>query len=472
MKDEIGISVIDKWKYDCTLYLVNRLKRQQSDSQNLFSPVSSSVPNIIDNEMEMVDKYVHSSIFQAWLDSLFQSSHYPKALFDKPSQHLKYPVSSAENDLSRQVSRWFDSEHSYLVPNWEPRPYHLTTDPLASLIGHSTRWKYCFRFIQIAAQSEIDVTLVGEIGTGKDLVAHKIHLAGLRQAEPFVIVPCAALTPDSILREWEITEGKGSSRHTGLGAAPGWLKRADAGALYFDGLEDLSLEAQPYVLQLFETARNPEYNTLFNLAPRLLVSSRLPLDTLVEQDRLRWDLFYRLKLFLIDLPPLRERLGDIPLLTKHFLLQLALKHGKRCPDLSPTLWQSLESYQWAGNILELRNVLEQSLLTSNDKNFTLTPLLTTPKTPTSSCPSDRSTMIQQIIQRLDRLGLGLKMVYSTKLATFLTDHRYERFRSIDLARFLAVSPSTARKYLNTLGKAGILQRLGSTKAAEYKVMID
>jgi len=230
------------------------------------------------------------------------------------------------------------------------------------LIGHSPAIIEVMKTVARVAPSQATVLITGETGTGKELIARAIHSYSDRAAQRFVAVNCSALA-EGVLESELFGHVKGA--FTGAaGSRPGLFREADRGSVFLDEIGDISPGMQSRLLRVLQereiTPVGADVPVRVNV--RVLAATHQDLDTLVRQGRFREDLFYRLNVVRIALPPLRERLQDLPLLVHHFLRNLASQHGRAPVALDPAAEALLLGYAWPGNIRELQNVLERALV--------------------------------------------------------------------------------------------------------------
>lgn len=211
------------------------------------------------------------------------------------------------------------------------------------------------------ARSQAPVHISGESGTGKELVARTIHAQGSRAAGPFIPVNCGAI-PSELMESEFFGHKKGS--FTGAHADKlGLFQVADGGTLFLDEVAELPLAMQVKLLRIIQekTVRPVGANTEAPVDVRILSATHKDLDVLVADGKFRHDLFYRINVIELDVPPLRERLGDLPLLSEAILKRLAYAMKRRAPSLSPDAVAALEIYPFPGNVRELENILERAL---------------------------------------------------------------------------------------------------------------
>jgi DNA-binding NtrC family response regulator len=214
-----------------------------------------------------------------------------------------------------------------------------------------------FGILERVAPTEATVVLLGETGTGKEVLAHAIHTASRRNSQPFVVVDCSAISPQLIESE---LFGHVRGAFTGaISQRDGAFLQANGGTLFLDELGELPLEMQPKLLRALEngTVKRVGEDQPRRTQVRVIAATNRDLQEEVRAGRFRRDLYFRLAVMTVRLPPLRERPDDVPLLIRHFLHELGALHF----PLSEPLQQQLRSYAWPGNVRELRNVIGRML---------------------------------------------------------------------------------------------------------------
>ena len=230
------------------------------------------------------------------------------------------------------------------------------------IIGESVPMKALRQQLSLMAATNGRVLIYGESGTGKELVAHAIHVLSTRAAEPFVEVNCAAI-PEELIESELFGHIKGSftSAHEDK---IGKFQKADGGTLFLDEVGDMSLRTQAKVLrsleeQRFEPVGGPGS---VQVDVRVVAATNKNLEEEIERGNFREDLFYRLNVIPFVVPPLRERLEDIPLLADHFLKEFTTAYGRKPKELTPEAYQALREYHWPGNVRELKNLIERIVI--------------------------------------------------------------------------------------------------------------
>ena len=237
---------------------------------------------------------------------------------------------------------------------------------LADLVGTSQQMREIFSLIQQIAPSSASVLITGESGTGKELVASAIHKLSPRAARPFVAVNCAAL-PESLIESELFGHEKGA--FTGaVGRRAGCFEQAHQGTLFLDEIGDMPLAMQPRLLRALQeaTIRRLGATSEISVDVRVLAATNKFLAELIQAKLFREDLFYRLNVFQIAIPPLRERKDDILPLTDAIIRDLNTKYDYRVTDIHPAALERLHDYSWPGNVRELKNVLERALIAARE----------------------------------------------------------------------------------------------------------
>jgi len=232
------------------------------------------------------------------------------------------------------------------------------------IVGHSTALRRVLHQVEIVAPTEATVLITGETGTGKELMARAIHHLSARRGHAFVKLNCAAI-PTGLLESELFGHEKGA--FTGaVTQRIGRFELANQGTIFLDEIGELPLEVQPKLLRVlqdqeFERLGSPR--TLRTDA-RLIAATNRDLTAMVESQTFRADLFYRVHVFPVQVPPLRERLDDLPLLVRHFVQQCAHRLHKPIETIPADTMQAFLQYPWPGNIRELQNILERAVILS------------------------------------------------------------------------------------------------------------
>ena len=282
-------------------------------------------------------------------------------LLDGESGVIEIP----EEMRSQDAYRWFQELNDSIPP---PTPAVAAKEnigrdeacaPLPGMVGVSPAILRLAELVRAVAPHNTAVLVTGETGAGKELVAEAVHKLSPRAGKPLITVNCAAI-PETLIE----AELFGHTRGAFTGAVQsrlGKIHAAHGGTIFFDEIGELPLASQSKLLRFLESGEVQRLGTsdVFRLDARVIVATNVDLETLVQKRLFREDLYYRLSVFPIELPPLRERLGDIPLLARHFIEQLA---GHAAGRLSPETEAKLAAHTWPGNVRELRNVMERAFV--------------------------------------------------------------------------------------------------------------
>jgi chemotaxis protein methyltransferase CheR len=238
-----------------------------------------------------------------------------------------------------------------------------------NIIGQSEALKYVLNRVEQVAPMDSPVLIMGETGTGKELMARALHKLSPHSKRAMIKVNCAALPGELIESE---LFGREKGAFTGATATqPGRFELAKGSTLFLDEIGELPLELQPKLLRVLESGEFERLGSSATLHSdaRIIAATNRILEEEVRQGRFREDLWYRLKVFPITVPPLRERKEDIPLLVKWFVDQLTRKMGKRDAEIPKRTMQMLQRYPWPGNVRELEHAVEGAMITAQGKKL-------------------------------------------------------------------------------------------------------
>jgi DNA-binding NtrC family response regulator len=302
-------------------------------------------------------------------------------------RHLNLPVIilTAVNDVSRAVELTKLGAYDYLIKPIDQERLRTTLDRalshgilsdeverlktelgdrygLAKIVGSSAAMRRVYDQIRKVQSSDISVFVSGESGTGKELVAKAIHYGSLRSDAPFVDVNCAAI-PEG-LQESELFGHEKGAFTGAVSTHPGKFEQAAGGTIFLDEVGEMSASAQARLLRVLQERRLQRVGgtETIDLDVRVVSASNRDLEAMVADGDFRQDLYYRLVVFPIELPPLRERCEDVPLLVDHFIDKHARDAGKLVREVAPDAIEALQAYDWPGNVRELENVIHRSLL--------------------------------------------------------------------------------------------------------------
>jgi len=298
----------------------------------------------------------------------------------------------------RQVS----DRYRIIAENRELREALGERHRIEGIIGESGQMLEVLSLVRRVAPSEATVLIRGESGTGKELIAKAIHFASSRASGPLVKVNCAAL-PETLLESELFGHEKGA--FTGaLTSRQGRFELADGGTIFLDEIGDLPLHLQAKLLRVLQER---EYEKVGSSRPvgvnvRILAASHRPLEALLKAGQLREDLYYRLNVVPIFLPPLRERRSDLSLLIEHFLRRFAEKNGKTIRGLTPEGRDILLRYDYPGNVRELENIIERAVVLTRDDVIASGDLPLTVQEPETVADRDPQTNLTAAVEALER----------------------------------------------------------------------
>jgi len=243
-----------------------------------------------------------------------------------------------------------------------------------NIIAKSPKMQQVIEVIKIVARSNATVLIMGDSGTGKELVARAIHSQSHRRGKPFIAVSCAAL-PESLLESELFGHEKGS--FTGAYTQKkGKFEIANRGTLFLDEIGEMSANIQVHLLRVLEEKEFTRVggNELVKVDVRVVSATNKDIRKAVASGQFREDIYYRLNVVTIELPPLRERKEDIPLLAQHFLKKFAVENQKEITGFSPDATDFLLKYEWPGNVRELENAIERAVILAKNSNIEVTDL--------------------------------------------------------------------------------------------------
>jgi transcriptional regulator with GAF, ATPase, and Fis domain len=290
-----------------------------------------------------------------------------------------------------------ERENAYLQHAAQVKPLH-------GLTSHSRCFLSVIEEIAQVAQTGSTVLLLGETGSGKEVLAQAIHDASARKDRPMIKVNCAAL-PASLIESELFGREKGA--FTGaLARQPGRFEIADGSTIFLDEVGELPLELQPKLLRVLQEGEFERLGSTktIRVDARVIAATNRPLAQAVKEGKFREDLFYRLDVFPIEVPPLRERREDIPMLSWTFVKEFSNSMGKPIEEIADESMSALQEYHWPGNIRELRNVIERAMILNHSPRLciklghtTLRPVALT-ATAGSLDEAERAIILQAVVQ--------------------------------------------------------------------------
>ncbi len=335
------------------------------------------------------------------------------------------PVSSLRQEIAAMASR-LQSE-----------------DNFAGITGKSPLMQRIFRLIPLAAESDASVMILGESGTGKELFANAIQQLSTRKDGPFIKVNCGAL-PESLLESELFGHEKGA--FTGaIKKRIGRFEAADNGTIFLDEIADISSAMQVKLLRVLQNGEMQRVGgeSVIKVDVRVIAATNKDLAREVREGRFREDLYYRLRVFPITLPALRERPEDIPLLSQHFINRFSARTGRLISSLDRDALSRMMAYQWPGNVRELENVIEYAFVVCQGRIIGREHL---PAELNNDIPSTRQTAKIDTLSRPARASIESRKILrdADRLSALLEENLWNK---AEVARILGVSRTAVWKWI-------------------------
>jgi formate hydrogenlyase transcriptional activator len=327
--------------------------------------------------------------------------------------------------LKEQLTR----ENAYLLEEIK------VSHDFGAMVGNSQKFKKVLDLAQAVAPTTTSVLIMGETGTGKELLARLLHELSPRKYKPFVRVNCAAL-PSGLVESELFGHEKGAFTGAENGR-PGKFELANGGTLFLDEIGEMPIEAQAKLLRVLQDGIVERVGSVEgkDVDVRIIAATNTDLSKGIAEGRFRSDLYYRLHVFPIVVPPLRERLHDIPLLVRHFMEKNRLQFRRNCQEIDDRSMEMLVQYPWPGNVRELKNVIERAMILSHSLVVHVDDsLLRSPVDDVDALPPTR-----------------LKDLERAKIHQALTACDWRIDGPLGAAKHLGLNPSTLRSRLKKLG---------------------
>ncbi|KDD53280.1 sigma-54 interaction domain protein [Bordetella bronchiseptica OSU553] len=385
--------------------------------------------------MDLFSRISHAGVEVVVITGYGSMENAIEALRAGATDYLVKPIcmERLEQILARVASAGQDGD-------WDPSQPFRQDGRFGRLVGASAPMQALYRQISRVAPTEVTTLLIGESGTGKELAAHAVHELSARRAGPFVAVNCGAISPNLI--ESELF---GHERGSFTGAErqhKGYFERADNGTLFLDEVTEMPLDLQVKLLRVLETGAFMRVGTNreISCSVRVVAATNRSPEQAVRDGRLREDLYYRLSVFPIELPPLRERGDDLAMLAERFLDGLNREYGKS-KRFAPQALQSMAEYAWPGNVRELKNFVRRAFILAESDTLDASAL-----TPQIS-PSDAAGGGQVIVP------VGSTLAEADRRLILATLQRCGGVKK-QTAAMLGISAKTLYNRLEEYGEAG------------------
>ena len=309
----------------------------------------------LQHRIKQIDQNIVTIIITAYaaVDTAIQ------ALKDGAFDYVTKPIDP--DDLSRLIRNAVEKRR-LVTENMQLRQQIAELSPPDEVVGESPAMKKVMEMVNTVAKTDSTVMILGESGTGKELIARAIHSRSSRRYFPIITINCGAY-PEGLLESELFGHEKGS--FTGaMYRRMGKLEMADKGTLFLDEIGNISEKMQMDLLRVIETKKFTRLggDKTIDVDFRVICATHKDLEKAIKEGSFREDLYYRLNVFSVVLPPLRERRTDIPLIAKYFLTKYAQSMNKNVTDFSPQALEMISGYDWPGNIREVRNVVERAMV--------------------------------------------------------------------------------------------------------------
>ncbi|NOX97379.1 MAG: sigma-54-dependent Fis family transcriptional regulator [Nitrospirae bacterium] len=326
------------------------------------------------------------------------------------------------------------------------------------IVGKSPQMQEIYKMIGQVAESNVTVLLRGESGTGKELVARAVYHHSLRANRPFLPVNCAAI-PDTLLESELFGHEKGAftGAHT---RRIGKFEQGNGGTIFLDEIGDMSLPTQAKILRVLQEGEVQRLGGTENIKVdiRLIVATNKDLEKAISEDLFREDLYYRLNVLSLGLPPLRERRGDIPELVNYFLKRFNKDLKKNIVDLSPEAMERLVSYPWPGNVRELENVIKRAYVLCKGSRILPDELLLDLGTAKKISMEEEKgvkkgleDLLNEVYREIKKVSQGHNIMSFIEKALIARALRETKGNQIQAAKILGINRNTLRKRMEKFG---------------------
>jgi len=388
-----GIDALDRFREATADVIVTDIKMPDMSGLELFKEVKRLNP---DTSVILMTAY-------GSIESAVQ------AMADGALYYLTKPIDP--NQLKLLIKKALENKN-LIIENGQSDRNIADKYGFGQIVGQSQKMQEVYSALRRVAESDVTVLLLGETGTGKELAAHAIHYNSSRKDYPFVKVSCASL-PETLLESALFGHERGA--YTGADTRQiGMFERANKGTIFLDEIGDINQNVQ---IKLLRFLQEKEFERVGGTQPikvdvRVIAATNVDIEKAVEEMKIRRDLYYRINVVQIKMPPLRERKEDIPLLTEHFLEKHKNKANGKVKKVSPEVMSIFEAHDWLGNVRELENCIERAIVMGKDDiiqpydlpNYLIPSHYQNPLTNTSDTNSLDSIERNLIIKALKKSG--------------------------------------------------------------------
>ncbi|MBI3815114.1 MAG: nitrogen regulation protein NR(I) [Nitrospinae bacterium] len=378
---------------------------------------------------------------------------------------MKNAIEAMQKGAYDYITKPFDMEEIYLlidkVENLKKleRKVHTLEEEIKTkydtdeIVGRSQKMQKVFKTIGKAASSDLPVLITGESGTGKELVARALHKASKRSAGPFVAVNCAAI-PKELLESELFGYEKGA--FTGASESRGGkFEIADGGTLFLDEIGDMDVSLQAKLLRVIQEMEFYRIGgrTQVKVDARIIAATNQQMETAIEEKRFREDLYHRLNVITIPMPPLRERREDIPVLSDYFLRRFGKDLGSEVRHITEDAMDILKNYEWKGNVRELENVIKRAIVMSGGDSILpeQLPITEHAKSSSVSIHDMIRTRVQNIV---DKGNLYNEVIGEIERELLLAILKRTEWNQVKAAEILGINRNTLSRKIKELGIKG------------------
>jgi two-component system response regulator AtoC len=417
-----GHEALDKFKELIVDIVVTDIKMPDMDGLQLFHEIKNITYNA---SIILITAYgtINSAV---------------QAMADGASYYLTKPVDV--NHLKVLIKKALENK-KLLEENRRLREVVSDKYGFSSLIGHRKRMQDVYTSLRKVAETDVSVLLLGETGTGKELAAHAIHYNSRRKDYPFVKVSCASF-PEALLESALFGHERGS--YTGADSRRiGMFEGADKGTIFLDEIGEINHNVQVKLLRFLQEKQFERVgsNQVIKVDSRVIAATNLEIEKAVQEGRFRKDLYYRLNVVSISMPPLRNRKDDIPLLVEHFLEKYKDKRSKK--QISNEALSALMLHDWPGNVRELENCIERSIVMGEGDTIMPSDL------PTAISDEAGKLTDNEIIDEIPANGVSLDQIEKNLMIKALDQSKWNQ---TEAAKMLGI---TRRKLQYRMDKYGI-----------------
>lgn len=361
-------------------------------------------------DVVLLDVMLPEGLSHHFLEQIIRPDGIPQVIMITASGSVEYAVEAMKNGAYDYLQKPFEFDRLIALTKRAKGQVDASREIIrlreeleskyefGNIIGNNRKMKDVFKIISQVASSKVSVLILGESGTGKELIAKAIHYNSPRKNKPFVVVNSAAI-PESLIESELFGHEKGS--FTGAtGQHIGKFEQSAGGTLFLDEIGDMPLKTQIKILRVLQEKEITRVGgkQQINVDVRIISATNRDLEDLMKQKLFREDLYFRLTVFPINVPPLRKRKSDIPVLAKHFISKYQEESGKKNIELSPEALEAMMRYHWTGNVRELENCIQRALvvLTGNTLEKKDLPLEVLAATQGSFIPADKMVLVQDL----------------------------------------------------------------------------